>query len=83
MAVVIRLGVGLVDEHRVMLAGDLLQPVAHQPEKAVVGVNDLAGHVEFDHRLRMLERGHDITGMRKMRPHGQVLPIAILIKSAS
>ena len=43
-------------EHRVMLALDLVEPVADRAEEILVGGDDGAVHVEFDHGLRFADR---------------------------
>ena len=52
----------LVDEHAVMLALDFVQAVAHRGEEIVVGGDDRAVEVEFDHGLGLADGG-DLAGV--------------------
>ena len=45
-------------EHLVMLALDFLQPVAHRGEEVLIGSDDGAIEIEFDHRLRTPDGGN-------------------------
>jgi len=45
-------------EHRMMLALDFLQPVAHRGEEVLIGGDDGAVEIEFDHRLRTADGGN-------------------------
>ena len=45
-------------EHRMMLAPDFLQPVAHRGEEVLIGGDDGAVEIEFDHRLRTADGGN-------------------------
>ena len=47
---------GLFDEHAVMLALDFAESVADRLEEVLVGADDGAVHVEFDHGLRFADR---------------------------
>ncbi len=56
------LGFFLRDEQAVVLAGDLFQPIAHDRQEIVVGVEDVPVHVERDDRLRAVNGG-DLAGV--------------------
>jgi hypothetical protein len=45
-------------EYLVMLALDFLQPVAHRGEEVLIGGDDGAVEIEFDHRLRTADGGN-------------------------
>ena len=49
--------VGRLDEQAVMLALDLVQPIAERLEEVVVGGDDRAVHVELDDRLGLADGG--------------------------
>ena len=49
--------VGRLDKHAVMLALDLVQPVAERREEIVVGGDDRAVQVEFDDGLGLADGG--------------------------
>jgi hypothetical protein len=57
------IGLGLrvlrFDEHRVMAADDLLQPIADDVEEVGIGGDDLAVRLELDHGQRPVERLED------------------------
>lgn len=56
LAVCVTLALGRIDEHGVVLATDLLQPVTQGCQEVGVGRDDLAVEVELDQRLRDVKR---------------------------
>ena len=50
-----RLAIDGIDEHRMVLALDLVERVAQRSQKVLVGIFDLAVEREHDHRLRTID----------------------------
>src|SRR5262245_37352252 len=58
-----------------MLTFDLLEPVADGGEEVVVGRQDGAIHIEFNHRLRAVDRGQLALYLRQLSAH---LPLHVV-----
>ena len=56
------LPVGVIDEHAVVFAFDLVERVAQRLEEIVVGRDNGSIHLELDHRLRLAD-GRDLAGI--------------------
>ena len=52
-----RPAIGRIDEDRMMLAADILQPVAERIQEVGVRIDDTAIEAKLDHRLRTVHRG--------------------------
>ena len=50
-------GEGRIDEHAVVLADDLVAPIAHRVEKIIVGIDDRAVQIEMDDGLGLVDGG--------------------------
>ncbi len=55
--VLLALSIGIVDEDTVVMADNLVSRKSHGLQKVVVGREDRAVEIEFDHRLRLVDRG--------------------------
>ncbi len=54
-AVIGRVAIGRVDEHRMMAPDDLVEPIAHGGEKILIGRDDGTIHLEFNYGERTMQ----------------------------